>query len=232
MATLKNLIRRFSDMNKRNSFQKTIDRGSLMPSPYDTSNGTIFRLFRSDSDQEEIVAFDPQGIKTGNFPVFPAFCSVSVDIIYYKSAFIERQYGRLLVTTVAGRMPVCMIWGRGCRRCARQRAGPDILPVCQSGSNCQTARFLLLRWWRCILLLANQNGKMSHSKPWKRCCGKALAKGSKSWAEPQPKSAMRELGGSCLMIWAARYKVSALLWPKELINGGNLPLLRMRLHNK
>ena len=29
MATLKNLIRRFSDMNKRNSFQKTIDRGSL-----------------------------------------------------------------------------------------------------------------------------------------------------------------------------------------------------------
>ena len=29
MATLKNPIRRFSDMNKRNSFQKTIDRGSL-----------------------------------------------------------------------------------------------------------------------------------------------------------------------------------------------------------
>ena len=28
MATLKNLIRRVSDMNKRNSFQKTIDRGS------------------------------------------------------------------------------------------------------------------------------------------------------------------------------------------------------------
>ena len=28
MATLKNLIRRVSDMNTRNSFQKTIDRGS------------------------------------------------------------------------------------------------------------------------------------------------------------------------------------------------------------
>ena len=42
-----------------------------MPSLHDTSGGTIFRLFRSDPDQEEIVAFDPQGIKTGNFPVFP-----------------------------------------------------------------------------------------------------------------------------------------------------------------
>ena len=30
MATLKNLIRRVSDKNKRNSFQKTIDRGSLI----------------------------------------------------------------------------------------------------------------------------------------------------------------------------------------------------------
>ena len=29
MTTLKNLIRRFSDMNKRNFFQKAIDRGSL-----------------------------------------------------------------------------------------------------------------------------------------------------------------------------------------------------------
>lgn len=42
-----------------------------MPSLHDTSKGTIFRLFRSDPDQEEIVAFDSQGIKTGNFPVFP-----------------------------------------------------------------------------------------------------------------------------------------------------------------
>lgn len=44
MATLKNPIRRFSDMNKRNSFQKTIDRGSL--NRQISAKSEVFRMLR------------------------------------------------------------------------------------------------------------------------------------------------------------------------------------------